>query len=64
MVDVLERYFDVEIQIENPDVLNCPYTGSHKEPNINELLEILKFAMDMQLDKTNNTYIFSGGTGC
>lgn len=64
VVDVLERYFDVVIEIENPEILNCPYTGSHKEPKINELLEVLKFAMDLQVNKTNNSYILSGGTGC
>lgn len=62
-VDVLERYFDLEIKVENPKILDCPLGGQYPNPDIDQLIEVLKFSLGIEINQTENTLIFSG-KGC
>lgn len=58
----LERYFDVEIHIQNPDLMNCPYTtGTYIDPDLDAILAQLAFALDMEVKKSNDRYELVGG---
>ncbi len=63
VVEVMERYFDIEIITENEAILNCPLTGAYKDPDIDQLIEVLKFSLDIDIKQNENKLIFSG-EGC
>lgn len=63
VADVMERYFDIKVEIENDAILNCPFTGTYKNPDIDQLVEVLKFSLDIDIKQDENKLIFSG-EGC
>lgn len=66
MADVitsLERYFGVEIETENPLILDCPYTSSFEEPNLDHILTIIGSTIGFEFTAQGNRYVLSG-KGC
>jgi transmembrane sensor len=59
----LERYFDVTIQFENEQLLNCVFTGAFKQPQIEDVLRPLKFIHNLEVRQEGTTYVISG-QGC
>jgi transmembrane sensor len=59
----LERYFDIEIQFENDQLLNCVFTGTFKQPQIEDVLRPLKFIHNLNVRQEGTTYFISG-QGC
>lgn len=63
IIQVLERRFDLEVKIENSNILNCHFTGQFEALKLDELVEILRFSLDLTIEQENNQLIFSG-SGC
>lgn len=63
VVTALEAYFGVTIEVRNPQLLNCRYTGDFDKPAIEEVLSTLHEAINLNYEKQSDRYIFSGG-GC
>ncbi|MBI1228348.1 MAG: DUF4974 domain-containing protein [Bacteroidetes bacterium] len=59
----LERYFDVEIEVSNPALLECPYTSNFEQPNLDEILTVIGSTIGFEFSKTNGRYLLTG-KGC
>jgi len=59
----LERYFDIDIQTPNQSLLNCPYTGDFPNPELENIMTAISFAMDADIQQENGLYILQG-QGC
>ncbi len=59
----LERYFDIDIQTPNESLLNCPYTGDFPNPELENVLTAIGFAIDAELQQKDSMYILQG-QGC
>ena len=63
VVKVLENYFSAEISVENPSLLQCRFSSSFQDPSIEEVLEVLKVALNLRVSKKGNVWIIDG-EGC
>ncbi len=63
VVSDLEDYFDVNIKVKNPAILNCSYRGRFIQPKLDEVLDALNFATDFTIKKSADTIIIDG-KGC
>lgn len=63
VVTSLERYFDVKIRVENPQLLKCRYTGTYDQPDLQEILDILSVSVGLSYKKQNDQYTLLG-QGC
>lgn len=59
----LERYFDIEISVSNPLILNCHYSANFEKPELQAALQNLSFGLGLRMEKTNTGYLLSG-KGC
>lgn len=59
----LEKYYAVSLQLKNPEILNCRFTGTFEKSGINEILKILAVSFNLSYDKQEGKYIISG-KGC
>jgi transmembrane sensor len=59
----LERYFNISITIQNEALRNCRFTTSFREPDLQEVLDILAVTGNLTITQAGNRYIISG-TGC
>ena len=67
MTDVilsLERYFDIDIEVENEAFLDCPLTTTapFDDPNVETVFEILEFYFDAQVERDGSKYIIVNGS--
>lgn len=63
VVASLERYFEIEIESQNPNVLNCHYTGTFEAPKLQEIFDAVSFSNDLVIKKVEKKYILIG-QGC
>lgn len=59
----LEHYFDVEIEVENKLLLNCHFKGSFNDGELETILEVLNFSMNISHKIEGDVYYLSG-PGC
>jgi len=62
-VEVMERYFDVEIKVENKKILDCPQKGTFTNPNLDDIVKTIQFSIGIEINQNENTLTFSG-EGC
>jgi ferric-dicitrate binding protein FerR (iron transport regulator) len=65
VVKTLSFYFKKDFTIRNKELNNCRFTGSFKDPSLDEVLESLRLALDLDLkiDPQQNSYTLDG-VGC
>ena len=63
VIKTLQKYFKVTIQVKNEQLLNCRFSSSFIEPNLEEVMETLRIALDLQVDNRQNGYAIDG-VGC
>ena len=63
VIESLERYFDISINAENPAILNCHFTGQYQNPKIEQIMDIIKFVLNVDIEKEATGFSLSG-TGC
>ncbi|MCU0431306.1 MAG: FecR domain-containing protein [Cytophagaceae bacterium] len=59
----LESYFQVNIEVERPELLSCRFTAHFEKPALAETLQILCISTGLQFTESNGTFILSG-KGC
>lgn len=64
VIETLERYFEIEIE-SDPKILNCHYTGTFKDPKLDEVFNTIAFTFptDLEIKKVDEKYILIG-QGC
>jgi transmembrane sensor len=61
--EVLERYYHKTIIIENEAILDCRFSGTYDQPELQTLIEIMEFSMNLNIQVVNDTIRVSG-EGC
>jgi ferric-dicitrate binding protein FerR (iron transport regulator) len=63
VLSTLSDYYGVKFESKYDDLLNCSFSGAFHDDNIDDVLDLIAFSMNLQYEKTNNGYILTG-TGC
>ncbi len=63
VIESLERYFGIIIEVDDERILNCHFTGNYQNPELKQILDVLKFGLALDIDNQPNSYLFSG-EGC
>ena len=61
--EALERYFDIKISTSDEKILNCHFTGVYQKPELEQILEVLKFSLDIEIEERQNEFTLKG-EGC
>lgn len=64
VVQTLERWYGVNIELENPDLDNCLIRGKHEKQNLSTVLQALQFSMDITYEINEKGSITINGKGC
>ncbi len=59
----IERYFDVRVQLADPALGHCRFSGEYNDPKLKDVLQAIQFAMDLQLEE-KDTVLIIRGEGC
>lgn len=60
VVEALERYFNVEVEVANPQLLKCSFNGQFVQPELQDILNTLSYTMALEVEKQNGAYVLSG----
>jgi len=61
--EALERYFDIKINTSDEKILNCHFTGVYQKPDLDQIFEVLKFSLEIEIEKQRNEFTLTG-KGC
>lgn len=61
VIEMLERWYGTDIIIENEALNNCVLHGEHKEESLENVLEAMQFALDMNYKFTEEGVRITGG---
>ena len=64
VVLALERHYGVVIEVSQPEILNCHFSGTFAAAKITEVLEALTLAMDLRYEEREKGRYLLSGTGC
>lgn len=60
----LERHFEIEISIKNPQLENCVFYGVYDNPDLNAVFEMLKYAMNLDINEVEKGKWTIDGKAC
>jgi ferric-dicitrate binding protein FerR (iron transport regulator) len=63
VVATLRNYFSVPIEVTDNRLLECRFTGTYENPNLQEIIDVLVVSVDLTYSQKNGQYIFFG-PGC
>jgi transmembrane sensor len=63
VTETLEKYFQISITVKNPDLQKCRFTSSFKDPTLDEVIEAISIALNINIVHQNKNYTFDG-EGC
>lgn len=63
VIPTLERYFNIEVDVNNDELMNCRVNSKFDEPNLEEILTILEVTLQIKADQQDGKYLLSG-KGC
>ncbi len=63
VITAMERYFAVDIEVENDAILQCTFTGEFPDPKIEDLMENIIYILGLEFEQVDSTYYLSGA-GC
>jgi len=64
VIQVLERYFEVNIEVTNQAILKCKFkTSVLPNPALEDIIKLMEFTMDLKVIKQTDKYILNGH-GC
>jgi ferric-dicitrate binding protein FerR (iron transport regulator) len=63
VIENLESYFKIDIQVDNKNILHCRFTGSYNQPTLEEIIEALSVSLNLTISKQDNAYLIDG-EGC
>ncbi len=63
VITSLERYFDVDIEVADPSLLECPYTSDFPQPDLESILTVIGSTIGFEFSKTEKGYLLTGD-GC
>jgi ferric-dicitrate binding protein FerR (iron transport regulator) len=63
VIEVLESNYGVTIQVKDPSMLECKFTGRFTQSSIGEIIQVLSISINLTYTKEGNKYFLSG-KGC
>jgi len=63
VAETLEKYFQISITVKNPDLQKCRFTSSFNNPTLEEVIEAISIALNLNIVHQNKKYTFDG-EGC
>ena len=63
VAETLDKYFQISITVKNPDLQKCRFTSSFKDPTLDEVIEAISIALNINIVHQNKVYTFDG-EGC
>lgn len=63
VIRTLKQYFRTEITIKNKELLRCHFTSTFNDPTLDEVVEVLKESLNLNIVRQQNTVIIDG-EGC
>ncbi len=63
VIPSIEAYFGVKIVVENPAIMNCKYQGKFTKPQLDDVLNVMTYSMELKVKKSGNQILISGN-GC
>ena len=63
VAETLEKYFQISITVKNPDLKKCRFTSSFNNPTLEEVIEAISIALNLNIVHQNKKYTFYG-EGC
>lgn len=59
----IESYFGISVTFSDANLINCRFTGSFQNPDLQELLKVIELSANLRFEKTKSGYFLSG-KGC
>lgn len=63
VASLVGRVYNVHIEFENPDLMDCPITVTFRDQSLQSVLSVLELTMDLEISRSGSTIILDGG-GC
>lgn len=63
VVETLEHYFQIRIETRDSSVLSCRFRGIFEEANLNEIVQVMDYSLNVKLTLEGSVYNLSG-SGC
>lgn len=65
ILHAMERYFNIEVEVENDQILNCKWSADYQNPNLQNIWDAFAYALDLevQTEEQNKKYRVTG-VGC
>lgn len=63
VIQLLEKYYNVDINVSNQAVLNCSYSATFTNANIDDIIEMIAVTFNFELEIENSNYLLKGN-GC
>ena len=60
----LERYFNIQVKVSNQKILDCHFSGTFNNPQLTNLIEVLSFSMELDIEQLSQSEISISGKGC
>lgn len=64
VVQVLERYYGVRLQLQHQAIASCRFTGSFEDAALEEVLQVLEATLQLEYAKQNHASYILNGQGC
>ncbi|KAA3437964.1 FecR family protein [Rufibacter hautae] len=64
VADQLEEYFKVSVEVPNQSLQACTFTGTFENPELQEILSVLKASSDLKVNQTATGSYTLDGAGC
>lgn len=64
IAEAIQRYYKVQVVLENPQLGACRFTGEYEDVSLDDLLAILSASMELQLEAIDAGQVRISGEGC
>ncbi|OKL41833.1 FecR family protein [Pontibacter flavimaris] len=64
LLPALERYYGVTLRLQGPDLGNCRFTGTFREAELQEVLQVLEASLQVEITRQNDHTYTLAGNGC
>lgn len=64
VIPTLERYFEIDLKLSDQQINRCSLNGEFKQPELDELLQIIAFTLNVEVEKRDDGSYVLNGEGC
>ncbi|NJM94525.1 MAG: DUF4974 domain-containing protein [Cytophagales bacterium] len=63
VIETVQAHYGVQVLVDNPGILACDFTGSFRQADLHEVLEVLSISMNLSFQQKDHEIKLSG-SGC